>query len=91
MPHLGNSLESVVTTGSKSIALGLQLSLPFLMIGFIINLGLGFINKAMPQMMVFFVGQPVIIIGGLFLLNIILPTLILTWSGAFDDFLAKMF
>lgn len=75
-------LTGVVTT---AFALGVRLSLPFLVIGFTMYAGLGVINRAMPQMMVFFVAAPALTLMGLVLLAIVLPTILLGWAAAFDD------
>ena len=54
------------------------------MIGFVLYAGLGVINRAMPQMMVFFVAAPAFTIVGLVLLAVTLPVILWTWAGAFD-------
>jgi flagellar biosynthetic protein FliR len=74
----------VTRTVSESFGLGVRLSLPFLVIGFALYAGLGVINRAMPQMMVFFVAAPGFTLVGLVLLAITLPMLLWTWAGAFD-------
>jgi flagellar biosynthesis protein FliR len=84
LPDAGDMARHVTRTVSDAFSLGVRLSLPFLVIGFTLYAGLGVINRAMPQMMVFFVAAPGFTIIGLVLLAVTLPTLLWTWAGAFD-------
>jgi flagellar biosynthetic protein FliR len=84
LPDPGSMALHVTRTVGDAFSLGVRLSLPFLVIGFILYVGLGVINRAMPQMMVFFVAAPGFTIVGLVLLAVTLPMLLWTWAGAFD-------
>jgi flagellar biosynthetic protein FliR len=84
LPDPGSMADHVTRTVSEAFSLGVRLSLPFLVIGFVLYVGLGVINRAMPQMMVFFVAAPGFTIVGLLLLAVTLPMLLWTWAGAFD-------
>lgn len=55
------------------------------------NLALGVINKAMPQLMVAFVGAPLITLGGLFLLFLVAPLMLSVWLSALDQFMSSPF
>jgi flagellar biosynthetic protein FliR len=68
---------------AASFALALSLAAPFLVASMLYNLALGVINKAMPQLMVAFVGAPAITWGGLFLLLVTTPFLLPIWFEAF--------
>ena len=70
-------------------AAGIELALPFLVVGTLLYAGLGFINRAMPQLMVFFVAAPAITATGLILFLIALPMILTQWAGGFDTLLAK--
>lgn len=65
--------------------LGFALAMPFVVASLLYNVTLGFINKAMPQLMVSFVGAPAITLGGLGLLAIAAPFLLSHWMSAFLD------
>ena len=69
-------------------ALGFTLAAPFVIASLLYNVTLGVINRAMPQLMVSFVGAPAITAGGLVLLLICAPVILQTWLGAFDAALA---
>jgi flagellar biosynthetic protein FliR len=84
LPDPGSMALHITRTLSSAFSLGVRLSLPFLVIGFTLYAGLGVINRAMPQMMVFFVAAPALTIVGLALLAITLPMLLWAWAGAFD-------
>jgi flagellar biosynthetic protein FliR len=74
----------VLETTAASLALGVQLSAPFLVFGLIFNLGAGVLSKLMPQIQIFFVAMPASIILGLALLMLGCGALIM-W---FVDFFA---
>lgn len=81
--------ESIIDAGKTSLLLGLRISLPLLGIGFLVNAGLGFINRAMPQIPVFFVGQPLMIAVGFFLISVLLPAIMFNWSEGMALFLRE--
>ncbi|KAJ57338.1 flagellar biosynthesis protein FliR [Actibacterium mucosum KCTC 23349] len=66
---------------ARGFGLALTLSMPFVIASLVYNLALGVINRAMPQLMVAFVGAPAITAGGLILLAISAPLLLDVWSG----------
>ncbi len=78
-------LEAVQFT----FATGIQLALPFLVVGTLLYAALGFINRAMPQLMVFFVAAPAITVTGLVLFLTALPMILTQWAGGFDALLAN--
>ena len=74
---------------AHAFGLAFTLAAPFVIASFIYNLALGVINKAMPQLMVAFVGAPAITAGGLVLLFLSLPILLTVWSDGLMRFLAN--
>lgn len=74
-----------------AFTLGFSIAAPFLIAGLIYNVALGAINRAMPQLMVAFVGAPALTAGGLVLFALALPGGLALWLGAFDLFLANPF
>ncbi|SMX47400.1 flagellar biosynthetic protein FliR [Actibacterium lipolyticum] len=71
--------------GVANIALGfglaVLLAMPFVIASLIYNLALGVINKAMPQLMVAFVGAPAITAGGLILMVLAVPVMLEIWQS----------
>ncbi len=68
---------------ARCFALGLSLAGPFVVASIVYNLGLGVINRAMPQLMVAFVGAPAISMGGLVLLLVASPFILAYWINVF--------
>jgi len=72
---------------SQGFSLAFLMAAPFVIASTIYNLALGVINRAMPQLMVAFVGAPVITLGGLFLLFASAPLMLSVWVDALNHFL----
>lgn len=77
-----------VSRVGHAFGLAFSLAAPFVVLSVIYNLALGAINKAMPQLMVAFVGAPLITAGGLVLLLFAAPLMLQVWVSAMDQFLA---
>lgn len=71
----------------RAFQLAFTLAAPFVIFSLLYNLVLGVINKAMPQLMVAFVGAPFITFGGLFLLFLTAPLMLGVWLDALDGFM----
>jgi flagellar biosynthetic protein FliR len=89
----GAELLSAWGTSRVVHAFGLAFTLaaPFVIASLVYNVALGVINRAMPQLMVAFVGAPAITAGGLILLLLTAPILLSIWSEALMRFLADPF
>ncbi len=73
---------------SRAFALAFSLAAPFVIGAGLYNLALGAINRAMPQLMVAFVGAPALTLGGLLLLLLTAPLMLAVWRVAFLGVLA---
>ena len=60
------------------------LAMPFLIAALLYNLALGIINKAMPQLMVSFVGAPALTLGALLLFAVCAPMILMVWRDWID-------
>lgn len=74
---------------AQAFALSFTLAAPFVILSVVYNLALGVINKAMPQLMVAFVGAPLITAGGLLVLLLASPFMLEHWLNAMDAYLAN--
>lgn len=83
--------EAGVQEVSRSFALAFTLSAPFVLASLVYNVMLGVINRAMPQLMVAFVGAPAITAGGLALFALSAGTMLAVWSDALFGFMAAPF
>ena len=71
----GDFAEATVKLVGESFRVGLQISAPFLAFGLIFNLGLGMLQKMMPQFQIFFVAMPLSIGVGLLLFGLVLASM----------------
>lgn len=76
---------------ARAFSLAFTLAAPFVILSVLYNIALGAINRAMPQLMVAFVGAPLITAGGLALLLLASPFMLMVWIEAMDRFLAFPF
>jgi flagellar biosynthetic protein FliR len=76
---------------SKAFSLAFSMAAPFIAASLIYNIALGVINRAMPQLMVVFVGAPALTLGGLVLLAVASPILLGLWIEALNTYLANPF
>ncbi len=84
----GDFADAMTRTLGQSMALGLQLAAPFVLVGFIYNFGLGLLGRLMPQLPVFFFGLPVQISLQLWALMLTLSGIMLVFLTRFGDLLA---
>ncbi len=76
---------------ADAVGLAFSLAAPFVVASLIYNVALGIINRAMPHLMVSFVGAPALALGGLALLLLVLPLSLSVWATAFGHFLDEPF
>ncbi|WP_102224051.1 flagellar biosynthetic protein FliR [Acidimangrovimonas sediminis] len=80
-----------VANVARAFALAFSLAAPFVIGAVLYNAALGAINRAMPQLMVAFVGAPALTLGGLVLLAIAAPLMLHLWLEVFQTVLANPF
>ena len=88
-PDVSLFVEWASALVARCFDLAFSLAAPFLVMSVLYNLTLGVINRAMPQLMVAFIGAPVITAGGLIFLLIFGPLMLMIWWGAFESFLFR--
>jgi flagellar biosynthesis protein FliR len=76
---------------AEAFSLAFVLAAPFTIVALLNNVALGAINRAMPQLMVAFVGAPAIVWSALALLALATPDHPDIWSEALDRLLAAPF
>ncbi len=67
----------------------LSLAFPFVILGFIYNLTIGAANRAMPQLMVAFVGIPAVTFAGFVLLAASAPVILTVWLDMTRDIVGE--
>lgn len=88
MPDAADAAAWGLARTSHSFALAFSLAAPFVLASAVYQLALGVINRAMPQLMVSFVGAPLLTAGGLVVLALVAPHALEIWRQAFLEFLA---
>jgi flagellar biosynthesis protein FliR len=73
---LANSLE-------QTFMIMLRLASPFVIYGLLFNVAIGMVNKLAPQIPIYFISQPYLILGGLFLLYLGIAALLRLFSDGF--------
>jgi len=76
---------------AHAFALAFSLALPFVIAALLYNVALGIINRAMPQLMVTFIGAPFLTGGSIVLLMATAPVMLALWTGALERGLAAPF
>ncbi len=76
---------------AQAFSLAFTLAAPFIIASLVYNVAMGVVNRAMPQLMVAFVGAPAITAGALFLMFLVMPLMLSVWSGALQQFLQDPF
>ena len=90
-PLAGDTAAWGIARVGSVFSLAFSLAAPFLIASLLYNLMLGVISKAMPQLMVAFVGAPAITWGSLLLLFLTLPFILQIWLRYFQAGLADPF
>jgi flagellar biosynthetic protein FliR len=75
----GALVDELTRQAAAAIRFGVMLGLPFMVLNFAFYLLLGLLNRAMPQLMITFVGLPALTMGGLFLFALAITSLLSIW------------
>jgi flagellar biosynthetic protein FliR len=71
----------------SAFVFAIMLAWPFVAVNLLYNIALGFINKALPQLMVAFVGAPFMVGAGVFFLAVSIASMLLVWLDRVPAFL----
>jgi flagellar biosynthetic protein FliR len=89
-PQFQDMADTMAQALSASFGAAMRLAAPFLILGFVFNIGLALANRMMQQLPVFFVGLPVSLAGGFLILSLALPALLLGFAEEFEQLLATL-
>jgi flagellar biosynthesis protein FliR len=87
---MSDMADMVVTLIAQSFLLGIQMSAPFLAFGIIFNVGLGLMARLAPQIQIFFIAQPLALMGGIALLMASLGAIMTAFASAFAEALRPL-
>ncbi len=79
------ALVDVTDTISESFLLVLRLGSPFIAYALLVNLTIGFVNKLVPQIPVYFISLPFVIGAGLIIFYFAIPTMLSLFADGFID------
>jgi flagellar biosynthetic protein FliR len=90
VPLLGDVAALFTHSVAAAFRIGVQLAAPFLAFGLLFNVGLAVLSRLIPQMQVFFVGQPLSIMLGLIALALVLGTMMGIFLGFFGGVMHEL-
>ncbi len=82
---LGDFSHNLINVLAKTFSIAVQFSAPFLIIGTVLQIAFGLLSRLVPQLQVFFVGMPIQIGFGLFVLMLVISSMLLNFGQLFDD------
>jgi flagellar biosynthetic protein FliR len=85
VPPMQDIAQFVTRTAADAFKLGFQLAMPFLVVGTIFYIGVGLINRLMPQVQIFFVAIPLQVGKGIVLLLVTLPAIMQWFLQSFAE------
>ncbi|MGI3170938.1 flagellar biosynthetic protein FliR [Pseudooceanicola sp. C21-150M6] len=86
----GDMGQQMAKAAMASFSIGVSMSAPFYVIGIVLNTGLGLTNRMLPTLPVFFVASPVLIVAGLFVLVLSVPSALRTFVSRFTEWLGVL-
>lgn len=91
MPRAADMTSWGVRQIAAGFGLAFVLAAPFTIAAFLYNVALGVINRALPALMVSFIGAPALAGGGLAMIALVTPILLAIWVGKLQQLLAAPF
>jgi flagellar biosynthesis protein FliR len=87
----GDMAQAYLTAFGRSFRVGIELASPFMVIGILMYVAMGLLQKLMPQVQLFLVMLPIQIWGGLFLMSITIGAIMSLWLHYFDQSINTVF
>lgn len=78
-----SALITLTDTLSQTFMIMLRLASPFILYGLVFNVSVGLVNKLAPQIPIYFISLPFIIMGGLLLLYFGVSSLLEIFAAGF--------
>ena len=69
----------------------MQIAAPFVVVGLLFSLGVGLVNRLIPQVQVFFIAMPMQIAGGFLVLSLTITGAMMWFLGAFENEIRSLF
>lgn len=88
-PATADAAALTVKAAARGFALALQIAAPFIAFGILFNLGMGVLSRLMPQLQVFFLGAPAMILIGFLVLFAVVGAMMAVFLNDVGAFLAE--
>lgn len=88
---IGDATQAFVHVMSQAFMIGVQLSSPFIIVGLLMYLTMGVMQKMMTQVQLFLVLIPVQIWGGFFLFSACIGFILMVWLRRYDELVGAVF
>lgn len=88
IPDMGAMSETITKTATLAFKVGAQLSIPFIVVGLLVQVGLGMLGRLMPQVQVFFIAMPLQIFLSLLMLLVVLSAGVMYWLDGYQMMLS---
>lgn len=85
LPPSADFLDLAVMTAGRAMALGLGLAAPFVIYGMIFNVALGLASRLAPAIQIFFIAQPLNLIGGLACFMLLIGSMLAAFANNLAD------
>ena len=89
-PDTASVSDIVARSVSVAFATGIQLSMPFIVVGLLINVVFGLLGRLMPQIQIFFLALPIQILIGLIILTMVLSASMLLWLNSYAGTISSL-
>lgn len=85
LPDVGDMADTISKVVGASFQIGVQISIPFVLISVLIYVGMGVLSRLMPQIQVFLIAVPVQIVITLLAFSLVVSAMFLFWEQRFFD------
>jgi flagellar biosynthetic protein FliR len=86
----GDLAELAIRYTSGAFLVGLELSAPFLVFGFVVSASIGLLARLMPQLQVYFIAMPINILAGFFIMMLLMGSMMTLFLDFFAQQMAPL-
>jgi flagellar biosynthetic protein FliR len=83
------ALVDITDQTTRAFVVALRIGSPFLVYSVVVNFAIGVTNKLTPQIPVYFIATPFVMLGGLFLFMLTVPDFLSTFMASFEAWLEQ--
>jgi flagellar biosynthesis protein FliR len=84
--RMDDAAEYAIRATGDSFRIGVQIAAPLMLAGLVFRIGLGVLNRLIPQVQVFFVAMPINVLGGFVIFALALSAGVLVWLDRLQTF-----